>query len=124
MSETATVARAYWNDKKGARRKSVLVGTATNAKRLRETFDSECTAREHADAEWKRVQRCAAKLEYSLALGRATLHPEQRIDVSGFKPDIDDRIWLIAEATHSITGSNRFSTSLVMEASTYRLGSD
>jgi len=115
--DTYSGARAYWNDKKGARRKSLLVGTATNAKTLRETFDSERTAREHADAEWKRVQRGAAKLEYSLALGRATLYPEQRIDVSGFKPDIDDRTWLIAEATHSITGSSGFTTSLVLETS-------
>lgn len=56
----------------------------------------------HADAEWKRVQRDAAKMDYSLALGRANLYPEQRIDLSGFKDKIDGRIWLIAEATQSL----------------------
>ncbi|QHB73606.1 hypothetical protein [Stenotrophomonas sp. 364] len=115
--DTYSGVRAYCNDKKGARRKSVLVRTATNSKSLPETFNSKRTAREHADAEWKRVQRDAAKLEYSLALGRATLYLEQRIDVSGFKPDIDDRTWLIAEATHSITGSTGLTTSLVLERS-------
>lgn len=108
---------AYWNDKRGARRKAVLVGTSTNAKNLRETYDSEKTAREHADAEWKRVQRGAAKMDYSLALGRADLYPEQRIEVSGFKADIDGRTWLIAETTHSITGSGGFTTSLMLETS-------
>ncbi|HEL3749739.1 TPA: phage late control D family protein [Stenotrophomonas maltophilia] len=115
--DTYSGVRAYWNDKKGARRKAVLVGTSTNAKNLRETYDSAKTAREHADAEWKRVQRGAAKMDYSLALGRADLYPEQRIDVSGFKAEIDGRTWLIAETTHSITGSSGFTTALVLETS-------
>lgn len=44
------------------------MGTSGNAKSLRETFDSAKTAGEHADSEWKRVQRGSAKLDDSLAL--------------------------------------------------------
>lgn len=63
------------------------------------------------------MQRGSAKLDYSLALGRADLYREQRLDVSGFKAEVDGRIWLIAEATHSITGSGGYTSSLVLEAS-------
>lgn len=109
--------RAYWNDHKGARRKSVLVGTDSNAKALRETYDSDTTAREHADAEWRRLQRGEAKLEYTLALGRPDLYPEQRVDVSGFgKPEIDGQTWLIARVTHTLSGGSGYTTRLELES--------
>lgn len=107
--------RAYWHSKPGASRKSVLVGESGNAKRLRETYNSEAEAREHANAEWKRVRRGAAKMDFTLALGRADLSPEQKLRVRGFKPEIDDTAWLIAKATHSITGSGGYTTQLALE---------
>jgi uncharacterized protein len=93
----------------------VLVGESGNAKRLRETYNSEAEAREHADAEWKRIRRGAATMDFTLALGRAELFPEQKLRVRGFKPEIDDTVWLIAKATHSITGSGGFTTELELE---------
>jgi phage protein D len=107
--------RAYWNDKKGARRKSVLVGKDENAKALRETYDSEKSAREHANAEFKRVQRGEAKFDYTLALGRADLSPEMIVQVQGFKPDIDGKRWLVSKATHTLNGSGGFGTALELE---------
>lgn len=113
--DTYTGVRAYWNNKPGANRKSVLVGDSGNAKRLRETYNSEAEAKEQANAEWKRVRRGAATMEYALALGRADLFPEQKLRVSGFKPEIDDTAWLIAKATHTITGAGGYTTRLELE---------
>ncbi|HYG07408.1 MAG TPA: phage late control D family protein [Stenotrophomonas sp.] len=109
--------RAYWNDTKGARRKSVLVGSDENAKTLRETYDSEKSAREHADAEFKRVQRGEAKLDFTLCEGRAEISPEATLIVVGFKPQIDAQRWLVAKVTHTIQGSTGFTTSLELECS-------
>lgn len=109
--------RAYWHDKAGADRKSVLVGRSDNAKRLRESYANEAEARDHAQAEWNRIQRGAAKFNYTLALGRGDLYPEQRLRVFGFKPEIDGTDWLIAQLVHRITGSSGFTTSLELETS-------
>lgn len=108
-------ARAYWTDKSGARRSSVLIGKSGDAKRLRETFNSEAEARQHARAEWARVQRGAAQMSYQLALGRADLYPEQHVRLSGFKPEIDAIDWLISKATHTISGGQGFTTALELE---------
>ncbi|UII65644.1 phage late control D family protein [Xanthomonas translucens] len=111
--------RAYWNDKKGARRKSVLVGKDGNAKALRETYDSEKSAHEHANAEFKRVQRGEAKFDYTLALGRADLSPEMIVKVKGFKAEIDGKRWLVSKATHTLNGSGGFSSALEFESALY-----
>jgi len=107
--------RAYWTDKVGARRKSVLVGKKDNAKRLRETYSSERIAREHAQSAWRRIQRGGATLHYTLAFGRADLSPEQHLTLTGFKPEIDGTDWLVIKTTHTLTGSQGFSTALELE---------
>ena len=83
--------------------------------RLRDTYSCEAEAREHADAEWKREQRGAATMAYTLALGRADLYPEQKVRVRGFKAEIDDTAWLVARTTHTITGHSGFTTQLELE---------
>ncbi|AAM42266.1 phage late control D family protein [Xanthomonas campestris pv. campestris] len=98
-----TGVRAYWVDKGKARRQSVLVGTDDNAKRLRESYADEATARQHAHAEFERVKRGTAKFDYTLAIGRAELYPEQSVTVGGFKPAIDSQGWIISRATHSVS---------------------
>lgn len=100
-----------------ARLQSVLVGKDDNAKRLRESYANEATARQHAHAELERVKRGLAKFDYTLAIGRADLFPEQIVTVSGFKPEIDGQRWLIAKTTHSVNGSSGFTTSLELESS-------
>ncbi|CAD7378270.1 phage late control D family protein [Xanthomonas arboricola] len=99
-----TGVRAYWVDKGKARRQSVLVGTDDNAKRLRESYSDETTARQHAHAELERVKRGLAKFDYTLAMGRSDLFPEQIVTVSGFKPEIDAQRWIISRTVHSIEG--------------------
>ncbi|CAD7722049.1 hypothetical protein LMG31884_33920 [Xanthomonas hydrangeae] len=114
-----TGVRAYWVDKGKARRQSVLVGKDDNAKRLRESYANEETARQHAHAELERVKRDLAKFDYTLAIGRPDLSPEQRLKLAGFKQEIDTQQWLIATATH-VLGSSGFTTSLTLEANSKR----
>ncbi|WIX26116.1 phage late control D family protein [Xanthomonas arboricola pv. corylina] len=112
-----TGVRAYWVDKGKARRQSVLVGTDDNAKRLRESYADKATARQHAHAELERVKRGLAKFDYTLAIGRADLFPEQIVRMSGFKPGIDDQQWLIAKAIHFLNSQTGLTTSLELECS-------
>ncbi|MBD9478530.1 phage late control D family protein [Pseudoxanthomonas sp. PXM02] len=109
-----TGVRAYWHDKGAAQRKSVVVGQSGNAKRLRESYANEAEAREQATAEWNRIRRGGAKFSITLALGRADLYPEQRIDVAGFKEGIDGE-WLASRVVHTVTGSAGFTTALDLE---------
>lgn len=113
--EKYTGVRAYWGNRGDARRVGVLVGTADNEKKLQATYATEAEARQHAQAEFQRLDRGTASLSYTLALGRADLYPEQSITVSGFKPEIDGTDWLVSKATHSISGSAGFTTSLELE---------
>lgn len=116
--------RAYWHDKAGANRKSVLVGDSGDAKRLKATYNSEGEALQHARAEWSRLQRGAGTFAYTLALGRPELYPEMRGRVRGFgKPQIDEPAWLIAKVTHTITGSGGYTTAVEMETTAQESGS-
>ncbi|MEG8064105.1 phage late control D family protein [Xanthomonas hortorum pv. gardneri] len=110
-----TGVRAYWVDKGKARRQSVLVGTDDNAKRLRESYADEATARQHAHAELEGGKRGVAKFDYTLAIGRADLYPDQRVAISGFKPEISAQAWIIAKATHSIADDG-FRTTVQLES--------
>lgn len=113
--DTYTGVRAHWNDKPNARRETVVVGSDENPKQLRQTYRSPAEAREHAEAEWGRLQRGAASLSYTLAFGRADLYPEQPVTVRGFKPEVDGTDWLIATCRHSIDASGGFTTALELE---------
>lgn len=95
--------RAYWHDPHRSRRRSVLVGKSGNAKRLREGFADERSARDAAQAEWQRIQRGAATLEITLALGQVDIAPQTPVLVRGFKPQIDAGEWLTVKATHSLS---------------------
>lgn len=106
--------RAYWHDPKRAKRRSVLVGKSGNAKRLKESHTSEADARAAAQAEWKRVQRGAATLELTLALGQADLAPQTPVTVQGFKQQIDGGQWLVVKVTHTL-GDQGFTSRVEME---------
>jgi len=112
-----TGVRAYWNDHKAARRKSLLVGQGTNEKRLQATYASEAEAKQRATAELQRSDRGTAAMSIALALGRPEIYPEQTVAVRGFKAEIDGENWLISKTSHLITGTGGFTTVLEMEAS-------
>lgn len=118
--ESYTGVRAYWGDRNAARRTGVLVGKADNEKKLQATYANASEARQQAEAEFKRLQRGSAQLSYQLALGRADIYPEQTVQISGFKPDIDGS-WLVVKVTHAINGISGFTTTLELE-STKALG--
>ncbi len=115
--ETYSGVRAYWGDRNAARRKAVLAGSSDNEKKLQATYATEAEARQHAEAELKRLQRGTATLSYTLALGRADISPEQTIAVQGFKSEIDGTEWLVSKASHSFDPGSGFTTSLELESS-------
>lgn len=86
--------KAYWNDTRGAERKTVLAGTDDNA-----TEDDALAA---ARSEWQRIQRGLAEFELTLARGRADILPESPLTLNGYKPQIDATAWVVSEVTHSL----------------------
>ncbi|AMP13448.1 phage late control D family protein [Collimonas pratensis] len=95
--------RVFWHDDRHGMRRSVVAGAPGNSKRLRTTYANEADARTAAVAEWQRIQRGAATLELSLALGNPALMPQSPVTVAGFKTEIDHQDWLTAKVTHSIS---------------------
>lgn len=108
--------KAYWNDTRGATRKTVLAGSGDNAKQLRPTYATEADALAAARAEWQRIQRGLAEFELTLALGRADLLPETPLTLAGYKPQIDAIEWLVSEVTHSLNDGG-FGTQVKCEVS-------
>ncbi len=106
--------RAYWHDPKQANRRGVLAGRDGNTKRLRDTYANQADALAAARAEWHRIQRGAATMELTLALGRPELIPQTRVSLSGFKPSIDVVSWLAVKATHSL-GDGGLTTRVELE---------
>lgn len=113
-SEYSGVTASY-HDKKTGKKKDVTAGEKGNAKKIRKTFATEQEAKENADAEQRRVKRAGANFSYTMAIGRPDLYPEMKITVKGFKKEIDSEKWIIARATHTITGSAGFTTQLELE---------
>ncbi|PPT94918.1 late control protein [Xanthomonas arboricola pv. arracaciae] len=109
-----TGVRAYWMDKGKARRQSVLVGTDDNAKRLRESYADEATARQHAHAELERMRRGTEKFEFTLAIGKPELFPEQNVLIQRFKSEIARKSWIVSKSTH-ILRANGLATSIELE---------
>lgn len=95
--------RAYWHDKDRAEKRSVLVGTEDNEKRLKDTYGSEADALAAARAEQGRVERGKATMELTLAMGQPGLMPQTPVTLSGFKPQIDATQWLVVKLTHSLS---------------------
>lgn len=106
--------RAYWHDGKHAKQRGVLIGLSGNAKRMKESFADESTARAAAKAEWQRIQRGAATFELTLARANPLLAPQTPVRVTGFKPQIDSDKWLCITVTHSI-GDGGFTSKIECE---------
>lgn len=105
---------AEWHDRAGGARRKVVAGSDANAKKLARTYASEAGARRAAEAEFKRLERGAAKFSLTLARGRPDIFPERSVAVSGWKPQIDAAGWLVVEARHSLNVAG-LTTSLQME---------
>ena len=112
--EEATGVTASWHDKGEAKKQSVTAGTGKTRK-LARVYPTEAAATRAASAELGRSARAPRKLTLAPALGRPDLHPEQRLRVAGFKPEIDSTAWLIAEVTHTLDGTGGLGTTLQLE---------
>ena len=109
-----TGVKAYWNDKKYAKRKEVIIGKTDKLKVIRKTYRSEAEAKSAANAELNRNKRNAATFSLTLALGRPDITPETPITLNGWKAEIDKHSWLVIKATHSLSGSG-LTTGLELE---------
>jgi phage protein D len=109
-----TGVRAYWHDKNQAEKRSVLVGTEENEKRLKDTHGSEADALAAARAEQGRVERGKATMALTLALGRPDLMPQAPVTLAGFKREIDATPWLVVKLTHSL-GDAGLTTQIELE---------
>ena len=135
-----TGVRAYWLDLNFGKKKPVKVtkrktntarkkaeekssrpegdymeGAEGNVYVLRKTYQNETAARRAAAAKWIQLQKGAAQFSITLARGRADLYPGMHLNVSGFKPEIDNQDWIIARAEHVID-DNGFTTKMELEA--------
>jgi len=100
-----TGVRTYWHDPGASRRKSVLAGTDSQVKSLRQTFPSKADAERAAKAEFKRIKRGSATLTLALDKGRPTLMPETPFRVRGIKSEVDAERWVVMKVTHNLNDS-------------------
>ena len=112
---------ARWHDRDKAKRKTVKVGgrrKAGEAKatphRLARVYHTEDDAKAAAKAENGRRARREAEFDLTLALGRPDLYVERVTVVSGFKPQVDAKRWLLASLEHSLDQSG-LKTSVKLE---------
>lgn len=113
--EEFTGVTAAWHDRGSARRKTVTAGEAGKTRRLSRTYATEAEARDAATAAKSRADRQPVEFSVTLALGRADLAPEQRLSVAGYKPQMDERSWLIEQVQHSISDRG-FTTQVTLQA--------
>jgi len=117
--DTYNGVEASYHDKASGTRKTVVAGGGHGdgkPKRLKKTYASEKSARHAAEAEDKRVSRSKAKMTLTIAYGRPDITPERPIVLTGFKKEINDRDWLVSEASHTMDGTGGLRTSLTLEA--------
>ncbi|NRA20737.1 MAG: phage late control D family protein [Oceanospirillaceae bacterium] len=95
--------QSYWNDKKYAKRKTVLAGSDENPKVLRSTYPSEQQATEAAKAEWKKLNRNQASFSVDLTVGNPDALPEMPVMLTGFKEQIIVQKWGIESVEHVLT---------------------
>jgi phage protein D len=115
---------ARWHDKRTGERQTVVVESVRGAggsdtrgpKRLKRIYATEKSAQAAARSSAAKIDRAQAEFEMELALGRPELYPERPMSLSGFKPEIDARSWLISEAEHTLSGEGGLGTRLKLEA--------
>lgn len=110
-----TGVRATWHDVDAARGKTALAGKAGHVKVLRGPYANAEDAKRASEAEYARVQRGACTFELSLATGRPDLLPEMPVKLEGWLPEICAVNWIVAKATHTLTGDGGYTTQIELE---------
>jgi len=115
--EEAGSVSADWHDRKGAKKKTVTVGSGTGEiKRLARTYPTEDAARRAATAEQGRAAREPRSLDLGLALGRLEIYPDRPVTMTGFKSEICAVKWLVADVTHELLPDRGFTSALTLES--------
>lgn len=111
-------AEASWHDKSTGKRKTVKAGHkgTGKARRLRKVYANEADAKHAAAAAHSRTSRAKAQCTLDLPLGRPDIFPNKPVTLTGFKPEINARKWVVSEASHSMDGQGGLKTSLTLEA--------
>lgn len=115
--DSYTGVRANWQDARAAEKKAAIAGTEDNLKTLRDSYATEADARAAAQAELGRIERGAATLEITLAIGQPALMVQTPVNVRGWKPEIDGTDWLCKSVEHSLD-DNGLTTRMEMERRT------
>lgn len=97
-----TGVKSQWRDKEAAKDHQVVAGAPGTLKGLRKSYADERSARQAAEAEWRRLRRGDRKLSLKLAVGRPEILTESPVTCSGFKPEIDRQPWIAMEVTHTL----------------------
>ena len=100
--DSYTGVRAHWQDARAAEKKAAIAGTEDNLKTLRDSYATEADAMAAAQAELGRIERGAATLEITLAVGQPALMVQTPVNVHGWKPEIDGTNWLCKTLEHSL----------------------
>lgn len=106
--------KAFWQDRKAAKRQSVLVGNKSKVRTLSQTYNTESEAKAAAQAQLNKLHRDTQTLELTLSLGKPELMAEARIQPQGFRSFID-RLWVATEVEHELSPSDGLSTRLRCE---------
>jgi len=112
--DSYTGVRAHWQDARAAQKKAAIAGTEDNLKTLAGSYATEADAMAAAQAELGRIERGAATLEITLAIGQPALMVQTPVNVRGFKPEIDGTDWLCKTVEHSLD-DNGLITRMEME---------
>ena len=107
-------AEAQWHDQDTGKRHKAQEG-GSNRRRLKRVYSSESDAKAAARAENNRLKRAEATMEVRKALGDATITAGMKATATGFKEEVDQKSWRIANVQHSFDAEG-FRTELEMEA--------
>ncbi len=106
--------RATWRDVRKAKNHYVYAGEKGNAKALRDVYTTKDDALVAAAAEWNRLKRGVATMQFVLARGMPTLSVQHTIRFADMKSPISDVDWLVKSLTHTLNDSG-LTTSLDLE---------
>ncbi|MDC9623207.1 phage late control D family protein [Xenorhabdus sp. XENO-7] len=96
--------------KKDEKKGDYLIGSEGNVLVLKHTYANKTNAERAAKAEWEKIQRGVASFSIQLAKGRPELFPEMKVQVNGFKPQIDAADWTLVTVTHTLNDSGLISS--------------
>lgn len=106
---------ARFYDPNDARIWNALVGDGKqNLKELRHIFKDRESATNYAVSEFLKIKSSAASFSINLAYGIPDLIPEMPIQTMGFRPEIDEAMWIGVNITHKID-STGYTTHLTAE---------